>query len=82
MEKETYKAAKDLLAKYDPNSEVVKVIEVFHCGIKIKLCCNCNKVSVLVLQKKKKCLICFSTSCHNFSDNTVNTLCFALSAYK
>lgn len=25
MEKETYKAAKDLLAKYDPNSEVVKV---------------------------------------------------------
>ena len=54
MEKETYKAAKDLLAKYDPNSEVVKVIEVFHRGIKIKLCCNCNKVSVLVLQKKKK----------------------------
>lgn len=27
MEKETYKAAKDLLAKYDPNSEVVKVTE-------------------------------------------------------
>ena len=25
MEKETYKAAKDLLAKYGPNSEVVKV---------------------------------------------------------
>ena len=42
MEKETYKAAKDLLAKYDPNSEVVKVTEMFHRGIKIKLCCNCN----------------------------------------
>lgn len=40
MEKETYKAAKDLLAKYDPNSEVVKVTEMFHHGIKIKLCCN------------------------------------------
>jgi len=26
MEKETYKAAKDLLNKYDPNSEIVKVI--------------------------------------------------------
>ena len=26
MEKETYKAAKDLLDKYDPNSEIVKVI--------------------------------------------------------
>ena len=25
MEKETYKAAKDLLDKYDPNSEIVKV---------------------------------------------------------
>jgi len=28
MEKETYKAAKDLLDKYDPNSEIVKVIFV------------------------------------------------------
>lgn len=26
MEKETYKAAKDLLEKYDPNSEIVKVL--------------------------------------------------------
>ena len=26
MEKETYKAAKDLLDKYDPNSDIVKVI--------------------------------------------------------
>ena len=26
MEKETYKAAKDLLDKYDPHSEIVKVI--------------------------------------------------------
>ena len=26
MEKETYKAAKDLLDKYDPNSEIVKVL--------------------------------------------------------
>lgn len=25
MEKETYKAAKDLLDKYDPNSEILKV---------------------------------------------------------
>ena len=29
MEKETYKAAKDLLDKYDPNSEIVKVNELF-----------------------------------------------------
>ena len=28
MEKETYKAAKDLLDKYDPNSEIVKVFSV------------------------------------------------------
>lgn len=28
MEKETYKAAKDLLEKYDPNSEIVKVTSI------------------------------------------------------
>jgi len=39
MEKETYKAAKDLLDKYDPNSEIVKVLnESFIINFIKKLC--------------------------------------------
>ena len=30
MEKETYKAAKDLLDKYDPNSDLVRVSKSLH----------------------------------------------------
>ena len=37
MEKETYKAAKDLLDKYDPNSDIVKVISSLQTMLKINI---------------------------------------------